>query len=165
MACQLFETGRLLCLFDKPADGRDFRGMLFNRRGLVRFTTLARPKARCLGIGVCGMEAHILRSCQARGAGRTAVHARSLDRVVECAIGPRVAGHNGGPTGIAFCGACPLPVFVLICSYALLSMIHVTHTNVPAMFTPDAPVLAFKFVASILGSCPYHGYTLFSHSN
>src|SRR2546428_2473713 len=69
------------------------------------------------------------------------------------------------PTGHRLLWRVPIARFVLICSSALLSTIHVTHTNVPAMVTPDTPVLAFTFVASLFGECPSNGYTSFSNSN
>src|SRR5919204_2368801 len=100
--CQLCEGGYPLRLLDKSAGGRDGRSLLLDQRGLMRFATLARPEARVLGVPAGRMETHMLRSRQACGARRAAVHTRGLDRVVECPVGLWIAGYNGGPTGIPF---------------------------------------------------------------
>src|SRR5215470_16268783 len=111
---QLGEARCPLHLLDPSAGSCDGRSLLLDRRDLMRFATLARPEARVLGVPAGRMETSMLRFRQACGARRAAVHARRLDRVVECPVGLWIASDNGGPTGITFCCACPWPV--LCCS-------------------------------------------------
>src|SRR5262252_3080398 len=102
-ACLLRQLGEARCplrLLDQSAGSGDGRCLLLYRRELRRFTTLARPEARVLGVPTGRMETYMLRFRQACGARRAAVHARSLDRVVECPVGLWIASDNGGPTGI-----------------------------------------------------------------
>src|SRR5262245_2033176 len=107
---QLCEARCPLRLLDQSQGSCDRRRLLLERLERRRLATLARSEAGVLGIPAARMETHMLRFRQACGARRAAVHARGLDRVVECPVGLWIAGDNGGPTGITCCYACPLPV-------------------------------------------------------
>src|SRR5437667_109823 len=96
------EGRRFIRGFDHSAYPRHLGRVLLLKRGLIRLASSARTKTGPLRIGTRQMEANVFRVGQACGTGWPAVNPRSLDRVVEFAVGRTIACDNGGPSRVLF---------------------------------------------------------------
>src|SRR6516165_4355305 len=101
-ARQFIEILDLFGCRDGPADLGDFRGVAFKERRLIRFASFAGAKTRPLRIFASQVELHIFRICETGSAGRPAIDAGCLDRIIELTIETAIARDDSLPSRVLF---------------------------------------------------------------